>query len=142
MKKYLFTALVMASFAIGFIASEEDEISKYQSVEEESVTQLSPKEQEIADAGYKKGSMFGMVGASNEYLSNMLDMADYVDGMDEKVNEMYDNMAGDDYDREYGTPSTEEEKKLKRIYIDNFIKGMNNAMDGMDALDKLGGKHR
>ena len=141
MKKYFITAFVMAIFTIGFTASEEDESSKNQTVKEESVTQLSPKEQEIADAGYKKGSMFGMVGSTNEDFSNMLDMADYVDGMDEKINEMYENMAGDDYDREFGAPSTAEEKKLKKIYIDGFIKGMNNAMDGMDALEKLGGKH-
>ncbi len=103
---------------------------------------LSPKEQEVANAGYKKGSMYGMAGASNEEFSNMLDLADYVDGMDDQLNEMLEEMAGDEYDREYHTPTNAEEKKLKRLYIENFIKAMNGTMDAMDNLEKLGGKRK
>ncbi len=101
---------------------------------------LSAKEQEVADAGFKKGSMFGMAGASNDNFSNMLDLADYVDGMEEEVNKMLEEMAGQEYDIEYNVPTNAEEQKLKRIYIESFIKAMNGTMDTMDALDKLGGK--
>ena len=103
---------------------------------------LSPKEQEVANAGYKKGSMYGMAGASNEEFSNMLDLADYVDGMDDKVTEMFEQMAGDEYDREYHAPTNAEEKKLKKIYIEHFIEAMNGTMDTMDNLEKLGGRHK
>lgn len=101
---------------------------------------LSAKEQEVADAGFKKGSMFGMAGASIEDFSTMLDLADYVDGMEEEVNKLLERMAGQEYDNEYNVPTNAEEQKLKRIYIESFIKAMNGTMDTMDALDKLGGK--
>ena len=103
---------------------------------------MSPKEQEVANAGYKKGSMYGMAGASNDEFSNMLDLADYVDGMDDKVTEMFEQMAGNEYDREYHAPTNAEEKKLKKIYIENFIKAMNGTMDTMDNLEKLGGRRK
>ena len=101
-------------------------------VEKGNGSQLSPKEQEIAKAGEKQGIMFGMAGASNEGFSNMLDMADYVKEMDDKVSEMFEEMAGGEYDKQYGTPSNAEERKYKKIYIEHFIKAMNNTMDAMD----------
>ena len=109
--------------------------------EKEQEPQLSSKEKEVAEAGANQGALFGMAGASNEEFSNMLDMADYVDGMDDKVNEIFEEMAGGEYNKQYGAPTNAEEKKLKRIYIEHFIKAMNNTMDGMDNLEKLGGKH-
>ena len=118
------------------------ETSKDKSEKEEQEPKLSPKEQEVANAGYKKGSMFGMAGASNEEFSNMLDLADYVDGMDDKVTEMFEQMAGNEYDREYHAPTNAEEKKLKKIYIEHFIEAMNGTMDTMDNLEKLGGRHK
>jgi hypothetical protein len=93
--------------------------------------QLSPKEKEIAEAGAKQGTLFGMAGASNDSFSNMLDMADYVEGMDEKVNEMFEEMASGEYDKQYGAPSNAEDRKLKKIYIEHFVKAMNNKMDAM-----------
>jgi hypothetical protein len=116
------------------------ESSKDKSEKEKQEPKLSPKEQAVANAGYKKGSMFGMAGASNEEFSNMLDLADYVDGMDDKVTEMFEQLAGDEYDREYHAPTNAEEKKLKKIYIEHFIEAMNGTMDTMDNLEKLGGK--
>ena len=118
------------------------EPSKDNSEKEEQEPKLSPKEQEVANAGYKKGSMYGMAGASNDEFSNMLDLADYVDGMDDKVTEMFEQMAGNEYDREYHAPTNAEETKLKKIYIENFIKAMNGTMDTMDNLEKLGGRRK
>ena len=118
------------------------EPSKDKSEKEEQEPKLSPKEQEVANAGYKKGSMYGMAGASNDEFSNMLDLADYVDGMDDKVTEMFEQMAGNEYDREYHAPTNAEEKKLKKIYIEHFIEAMNGTMDTMDNLEKLGGRHK
>lgn len=126
------------------VKSEDSKTTKKgtEKVENKKDLQLSAKEKEIADAGYKKGSMFGMVGASNEEFSNILDLADYVEGMDDKVTEMFEQMAGDEYDREYHAPTNAEEKKLKKIYIENFIKAMNGTMDAMDNLETLGGKRK
>jgi hypothetical protein len=92
---------------------------------------LSAKEKEIAEVGYKKGILYGYAGADNNEFSNMLDIADHVEGLDEKVNEVMEEMAGREYDNEFNTPSNAEEKKLKKIYIENFIKGMNETMDAL-----------
>lgn len=108
--------------------------------EKKQESELSPKEKKVAEAGANQGALFGMAGASNEEFSNMLDVADYVEGMDDKVDEIFKEMAGGEYDKQYGSPTNAEEKKLKKIYIEHFIKAMNNTMDGMDALEKLGGK--
>lgn len=126
------------------VKSEDSKKTKKatEKVEKKKDLQPSPKEKEIADAGYKKGSMFGMAWASNEEFSNMLDLADYVDGMDDQLNEMLEEMAGDEYDKEFNQPTSAEEKKLKRLYIENFIKAMNGTMDVMDNLEKLGGRRK
>lgn len=108
---------------------------------EEQPSELSSREKEIADAGTKQGAMFGMAGASNDGFSNMLDAADYVDGMSDKVDEIFKEMAGGEYDKQYGAPANSEEEKLKGIYIEHFIKAMNSTMDAMDNMEKLGGKH-
>lgn len=146
------TSLILPFVIIGVLASSEENISE-QAVEKkekdrsekvkekrEQEPKLSPKEQEVANAGYKKGTMFGMAGASNEDFSNMLDLADNVDDMDDKVTEVFEQMAGDEYDREFNAPTNAEERKLKKIYIEHFIKAMNGTMDSMDNLEKLGGK--
>lgn len=70
----------------------------------------------------------------------MLDLADYVEGGEEQVNQMLEKLAGDEYDMEYNAPTTAEERRLKKIYVEYFIKGMNGTMDSMDLLDKLGSK--
>ncbi len=103
--------------------------------------QLSPKEKEVAEAGSKQGTLLGMGIASNEELSNMLDMADYIESMKDEVDKLNEDMAGSEYDKRYGAPTNAEEQKLKKIYMENFIKAMNNTMDDMDVLEKLGGKH-
>lgn len=112
--------------------AKESAKKKTEIVEKKQDSQLSPKEKEVADAGYKKGSLYGMAGSDNNEFSNMLDLADHVDGMDSKVDEVLEEMAGHEYDNEYNTPSNSEQEKLKKIYIDNFIKGMNETMDAMN----------
>lgn len=102
-------------------------------------SKLSSKEQEIADAGYKKGSMAGYAAAENEEFSNMLDLADQIDGMEDKVNEMIEQMASQQYELEFNAPSNLEEEKLKELYIEHFKKGMDDTMDAMCGLGKKGG---
>ena len=122
--------------------SEKSTKEQAKKVEKKQEPQLSPKEKEVAEAGANQGALFGMAGASNEEFSNMLDLADYVDGMDDTVEKMFNEMAGGEYDKQYGTPTNAEERKLKKIYVEHFVKAMNNTMDGMDALEKLGGKRK
>lgn len=127
------------------VVTEETEKSAKEgtgNTEKEQKRQLSTKEQEIADAAAKQGLMFGMAGASNEDFSNMLDLTDYVEGMEDEMDKMFEEMAGGEYDKEYGSPVNTEEKKLKKIYIEHFIEAMKSTMDGMDTLDKLGGKRK
>ena len=85
---------------------------------EEQPSELSSIEKEIAEAGAKQGAMFGMAGASNDGFSNMLDAADYIEGMNDKVDEMFKEMAGGEYDKQYGAPVNAEEEKLKGILKD------------------------
>ena len=92
---------------------------------------ISPREKEIAEAGRHQGTLFGAAGTNNNEFSAMLDMADLSEDMEDKVNEMFEEMAGGEYDKEYGSPSNAEEKKLKKIYIENFIEAMNNTMDAL-----------
>lgn len=148
MKKFFWTLVVMAVFAVGFAASDEEDGSSADSSKTQVETkksenkdkieapkqQLSPKEKEVADAGRKRGSLFGMSADDNEELKTMLDMAEYVDGMDEKIEKIFGEMAGNDYDNEYSAPTNAEENKLKKIYIENFIKSMNETMETMDKL--------
>lgn len=122
-------------------AKKEKKEEKKEKEEKEQERQMSTKEQEVANAGFKRGTMFGMAGSSADGFSDMLDLADYV-GMNEKVDEILEQMAGDEYDREFQAPTSPEEKKLKKIYIENFIKAMNGTMDTMDNLEKLGGKRK
>ena len=109
---------------------------------EEQPSELSSKEKEIADAGAHQGTLFGMAGANNEGFSDMLDAADYIEGINDKVDEMFKEMAGGEYDKQYGAPANAEEERLKEIYIEHFIKAMNNTMDAMDNMEKLGGKQK
>lgn len=92
---------------------------------------ISPREKEIAEAGRHQGTLFGAAGTNNNEFSAMLDMADLSSDMEDKVNEMLEEMAGGEYDKEYGSPSNAEEEKLKKIYIENFIEAMNNTMDAL-----------
>ena len=100
-------------------------------IEKKQEPQLSPKEKEIAKAGYERGALFGMAGSSNEEFSNMLDIADYFDELGKEVDNMYVQMAGQEYDNAYTAPTNAEEEKLRKIYIEHFLKAFNSAMDAM-----------
>lgn len=123
-------------------APQKSTEAKAEKEEKEQESPLSPREKEVANAGFKRGIMFGMAGASNEEFSNMLDAADYLDDLGKEVDKMYQEMAGREYDNEYNAPTNAEEEKLKKIYIENFRKGMESTMEGMDKLEKLGGKRK
>ena len=103
---------------------------------------LSSKEKEIADAGYNKGTLAGYAATENEEFSNMLDLAEKIDGMEDKMNEMIEQMAGQEYDKAYNAPTNAVEEKMRKIYIEYFIKGMEETMESMDNLEKLGGKRK
>ena len=118
------------------IKSEKTEKTTKEQTGKAPQQQLSSKEKEIADAGCKRGTMFGMAADDNEELKSMLDMAEYVDGMDDKIEKIFGEMAGNDYDNEYGAPTNAEQVKLKKLFIDNFIKSMNETMEAMDKLKK------
>ena len=116
--------------------NKEDKVKE----ESNSIKELSQKEKEVAETGTKQGTQFGMAGAFADGFSDMVDMADYVEGMEDKINEILEDMAGGEYDKMYGAPTNAEEKKLKKIYIEHFIEAMNNTMDAMDTMEKLGKK--
>lgn len=145
MRRFAFTVIVLAIFTIGFTASD-DKITKEQSLDavnseevveekescvnlgEEKDGRLSPIEQEIADAGYKAGSLMGLMGGSIEGLSDMIKTANYMDAMSNNSGETIRKIAGDQYDTEYQAPSNTKEEDLKKIYVDNYVRGMNKAM--------------
>lgn len=146
MKKRLYmTAFIMACFCISFTASVEEENAKEKAAnnltttiaEDEDVNfdddemgtpTLSPKEQEIADAGYETGTLFGMVGGSLDGLSDMINAVNYINAMENKPGEVIREIAGKQYDEKYQAPSNATEEKLKKIYVENYIRGMNKAM--------------
>ena len=102
----------------------------------EKTDNLSSKEREIADAGYKKGAMAGYAAAENEEFSNMLELAGQIDGMEDKMNEMIEQMASQQYEAEFNAPADSEEEKLKKLYVEYFKKGMNDTMDSMGKRDR------
>ena len=143
MRRIVYTVIILTIFSIGFSASDEENSQKQSvddvksvdlvnkkkpNIEEETNTKLSSKEKEIADAGYEAGSIIGMMGGSIEGLSDMIKTANYLDAMNNKSGETIRKIAADQYDREYQAPSNAKEEKLKRIYVDNFIRGMNKAL--------------
>lgn len=145
MKKYLYSVLVMALFAIGFAASDEKGNVKKAVVvenvdslasEDEDVSKrtdeaLSPKEKEVAEAGSSQGTLFGMAGANNEGFANIHDASDYMGEMGDKYKEMLEEMAGAEYDKAYNSPTNSEEVRLRKIYIEHFLKAFNKTMDVM-----------
>ena len=102
----------------------------------EKTDNLSSKEREIADAGYKKGAMAGYAAAENEEFSNMLELAGQIDGMEDKMNEMIEQMASQQYEAEFNAPADSEEEKLKKLYVEYFKKGMNDTMDSMGKRNR------
>ena len=143
MRRIVYTVIILTIFSIGFSASDEENSQKQSvddvksvdlvnkkkpNIEEETNTKLSSKEKEIADAGYEAGSIIGMMGGSIEGLSDMIKAANYLDAMNNKSGETIRKIAADQYDTEYQAPSNAQEEKLKKIYVDNYIRGMNKAM--------------
>lgn len=132
MKKYFLTMAVMALFAIGFTASDEEESSNSESSapkteqkqeseadrkarEQKEEAERKAKEQkekenkkkEIAEKGYKDGYEVGF-------------------GLDWHQYETFDfsRMARRDYTAWYGAPSSSEEKELYDIFEQNYKRGI------------------
>ena len=128
MKKYFMTMAVLTIFAIGFAASDEDSSdssisnSKPQ-VEEKQETEAEryereqkereEKKQELAKDAYDSGYHTGFTFTSAQYYS---------------ANK--EGLARKNYTTWHGVPKTDEEKELYNIYIENYVKGME---DGYNA---------
>lgn len=143
--KRIFTTFLTIIFAIGFIASMESENTKEQSVdskvplevedittiESEEDTKLSTEEQKMADAGYEAGSIMGLAGSSLGGLSDMIKAVNYMDAMNNNSGETIRKIAAEQYDSEYQVPTNAKEERLKKIYVDNYIRGLNKTMKAM-----------
>ena len=70
----------------------------------------------------------GMVGGSLDGLSGMINAVNYMNAMENKPGDAIREIVGNQYDEEYQAPSNATEEKLKKIYVDNYIRGMNKAM--------------
>lgn len=139
MKKYLFTMLMMAIFAIGFVASSEsgsenqqqsDSTPTKEISEEQKNEYATTKEKEMAQAGYSKGNIYGLAARGNEDLDfkNTMEVAEMV-GVGDELNKNLEIMAEQEYTNVYGNPSTPEEEKLKKIFIKNFLKAFKELME-------------
>lgn len=92
----------------------------------ETITPKTQEEKEYAQAGYKDGSEFALVGKLAG-VGGLLDLADAV-GVDADLNSAIKDAAISDYNKRYDNPTTSKQKRLKDIYIQNYIEGfMSNS---------------
>ena len=110
---------------------KKEEQKPQKSKREEDISLLEGEEKEIATAGYNKGTLFGAAGALNEEFSAAHVLSENIDGLGDKFQQVIVEMAGNEYDRVYGTPSNTREEKLKKLYIKYFIRGLNETMKEM-----------
>ena len=124
MKKYLFSMVVMAIFAIGFAASDENESAnssdstiqteQNQESEKKKETELEKKKKDVEEQGYKAGYDAGF--GFDEFEKENYDEADYKD------------FARQRYSIRYGAPSSQEEKELYDLYVKWYLKGINDGI--------------
>lgn len=118
MKKYLFTMAVMAIFAIGFVASDEEGSSKDTSFStEQEQEQETPEEKEARE--------------KEEMNKKIADMA-YQKGWDARMNSNQvvnsANLARMEYAMRYGSePEDEGEEERWTIFVKNYNKGYRDA---------------
>ena len=120
MKKYFLTMAVMALFAIGFTASDEEESSNSES----SAPKTEQKQESEADRKANEQK-------EKENKKTKLAKEAYDEGYDEgyaaspaqysTLNPK--NLARNKYVTWNGAPKTAEEKELCDIYIENYVKG-------------------
>ena len=116
MKKFFFTLVVMAVFAIGFVASDDDGSlsssssqteQKQETPAEKEAREKQEKNKKIADMAYQKGWDARM--NSNQVVNPA-------------------NLAGMEYAMRYGRePEDEGEEERWKIFVKNYIKGYNGA---------------
>jgi len=110
MKKYFLTMVVMAIFAIGFTASDEESSSSNSS---SSTPQVEEKQETEADRQARERK------EKEAKIKDMLEYA-YKHGLDEGTNMTYPMEADKWYTGRYGTPSTDEDfenfEKFKKEY--------------------------
>lgn len=125
MKKYFLTMAVVALFAIGFAASDEEESSNSESSapkteqkqeseadrkareQKEKEKQQEKKKKQIAEEGYKHGYEAGFSCNYHEY---------------ERFH--WDRMARQDYTAWHDAPTSSEEKELYQIFEKNYLRGV------------------
>ena len=90
------------------------------------ITPNTQEEKEIAEAGYKDGSEFALVGKLAG-VGGLLDLADAA-GVDANLNSAIKDAAISEYNERYDNPTTSKQKRLKDIYVQNFIEAfMSNS---------------
>lgn len=90
------------------------------------ITPNTQEEKEYAQAGYKDGSEFALVGKLAG-IGGLLDLADAV-GVDANLKSTVRDAAISDFNKKYDNPTTSKQKRLKDIYIQNYIEGfMSNS---------------
>lgn len=92
--------------------------------------ELTAKEREVANNATEVGRAVGMALGGSE-LSNMIDAAENM-GHEDDLDNLYEKQAGDAYNKDYGVPSNAEEKRLKQIYVEHYLKAMEAAMEAMN----------
>lgn len=92
--------------------------------------ELTAKEREVANNATEVGRAVGMALGGSE-LSNMIDAAEDM-GHEDDLDNLYEKQAGDAYNKDYGVPSNSEEKRLKQIYVEYYLKAMEAAMEAMN----------
>lgn len=131
MKKYFFTMAVMALFAIGFTASDEEESSNSESsapkTEQKQESEADRKAREQKEEAERKANE----QKEKENKKTKLAKEAYDEGYDEgyaaspaqysTLNPK--NLARNKYVTWNGAPKTEEEKELCDMYIENYVKG-------------------
>ena len=135
MKKYVLSLLTLALFGIGFTSSDDSETktSAQEEVstnteEKESTEKLTPKEQEVADAGYQKGVMFAYASTSNPEFASLVRMVDQEEIVSNTLKETADNEYRREYNKSFTAPLSDKDKHLKEIYTKYFIKGLKETL--------------
>lgn len=109
MKKYLYSVLIMAIFAIGFAASSDDSSSSSSKSPEE---QKQSKIERVKNEGYHDGYKQGFGVSENVYKYD-------TDNNYEKLKASARRW----FSVAYGAPSSNDQKELYKVYEEAWIKG-------------------
>lgn len=123
--------------------AEKKEVAKPQKVETKKETKkevkmetaLTAKEQEIANDGAQKGRLIGLAMGSDEGFSNTMDVAEKT-GREDILDKLYEKNAARNYDNYYGVPTNAEEKRLKQIFVEYYLKAMEAAQEEAEFFSR------